>query len=632
MWDILREATIGELLNNLSGGRILPYPDQRPDYVIPEKYLATAPMSTDTTMVREGKPSQDAGSLRMSTSEKPGDELKGDDGDAPSTRVGSAYIPPEEADASASKWNSDAPTRIASSDRIVPPAKGEKTDKALEAGNVDEEMAARDVEGHPEELDKALENAKAELGNYILVDWDGEDDPENPRNWSFGKRNFVLFQICLLTFSVYIGSAIYTASIPYVTQAFGVANVTAELGLSLFIFGYAVGPMLLSPLQELPVLGRNPAYIITLAIFALLQIPTALAPNIGSLLVLRFLSGFFGSPALATGGASVGDIYPPQWIAFPLGLWAMAAVCGPVLGPIVGGFAAAANGWRWPLWELAWVSGFSAIFLAILLPETLPGTILLKRAKRLRKLTGNPRLRSMSEIEQAHMTPRAIAAEYLIRPFQLMLEPAILFINIYIGLAYAVFYLWFESFPLVFTDIYGFKGGIAGLPFLALAVGAIVSYIGYCAYNIFYLGPRFQKLNFNVPPEEFLRLSCFAGIFIPISLLMFGWSARPSVHWIVPMIGAGLYIPGIYLLFQSAIVYLPITYPKYAASIFAGNDLFRSAIAGAFPLFGKAFFDALGLGGGSSLLAGVSLLMIPCMWMLFLYGHRLRAMSKYTEH
>jgi DHA1 family multidrug resistance protein-like MFS transporter len=156
-------------------------------------------------------------------------------------------------------------------------------------------------------------------------------------------------------------------------------------------------------------------------------------------------------------------------------------------------------------------------------------------------------------------------------------------IYVHFPVAYAVFYLWFESFPLVFIDIYHFKGGVSGLPFLGIVVGALVSYICYVFYIIFYLGPKFARLNFNVPPEEYLRLSCIAGVFIPISLFMFGWSARPSVHWIVPIIGAGLYMPGIYLLFQSAIVYLPISYPKYAASIFAGNDLFRSSIAAAFP-------------------------------------------------
>lgn len=111
----------------------------------------------------------------------------------------------------------------------------------------------------------------------------------------------------------------------------------------------------------------------------------------------------------------------------------MAATGGPVLGPIIGGFAAAAKGWRWPIWELAWISGFSSIFLAFFLPETLPDTILLKRARRLRRLTGNERLRSMSEIKQAQMEPAEVAKEYLVRPFQLMIEPAVMFINLYVG-------------------------------------------------------------------------------------------------------------------------------------------------------------------------------------------------------
>jgi DHA1 family multidrug resistance protein-like MFS transporter len=490
-----------------------------------------------------------------------------------------------------------------------------------------------DVEANAERIDEALENAvqkDIEKNGYILVDWYGPDDPENPRNWSFRKRCFVLFEIALLTFSVYIGSAIYTASIPLITEKFNVSLVVATLGLSLFIEGYALGPMIFSPLQELPSLGRNPAYIYTLALFAILQIPAALSTNIGGLLTLRFLSGFFGSPALATGGASIGDIFPQSDIPYVIGLWAMAAVCGPVLGPIVGGFAANAEGWQWSIWELAWISGFSAIFLALLLPETLGGTILLKRAKRLRKLTGNDKLRSMSEIEQAEMSAGEVAKEYLIRPFQLLLEPAIFFIDLYIGLTYAIFYLWFESFPLVFTEIYGFKGGVAGLPFIGIIIGALLSYIFYVGYNYYYLGPKFVRLHFNVPPEEFLRLSCFAGIFIPVSLFLFGWSSRASVPWIVPIIGAALYVPGIFLLFQSAIVYLPISYPKYAASIFAGNTLVRSSVAAAFPLFGRTFFNHLGLGGGNSLLAGLSILMIPAMWGLFLYGHKLRAMSKYT--
>lgn len=76
-----------------------------------------------------------------------------------------------------------------------------------------------------------------------LIDWN-ENDPHNPRNWSTPKKVFVTFEICLLTTSVYIGSAIFTAGIEDITQQFHVSEVKALLGLTLFVLGYALGPMI----------------------------------------------------------------------------------------------------------------------------------------------------------------------------------------------------------------------------------------------------------------------------------------------------------------------------------------------------------------------------------------------------
>lgn len=89
---------------------------------------------------------------------------------------------------------------------------------------------------------------------------------QNPRNWSRGKKFFVTFEICLLTTSVYIGSAIYSAGIINVTEVFGVSRVAATLGLTLFVAGYGVGPMLWSPMSEVPQIGRLPVYMLTLLV------------------------------------------------------------------------------------------------------------------------------------------------------------------------------------------------------------------------------------------------------------------------------------------------------------------------------------------------------------------------------
>lgn len=237
-----------------------------------------------------------------------------------------------------------------------------------------------------------------------LVSWFGDDDPENPINWSQGKKFFVTFEICLLTTSVYIGSSIYSAGNMTVEEQFGVSEVVATLGLTLFVAGYGLGPLIWSPLSEIPQIGRNPIYLSTLLIFVLFQIPTALAVNLGMLLSFRFLSGFFGSPALATGGASIADMYVPRKRAYAIAIWGIAAVSGPTLGPLVGGFAAQARGWTWTIWELMWLSGFCWVVLMFFLPETSANNILLRRTKRLRKLTGNDKLTCEPELMSANMS------------------------------------------------------------------------------------------------------------------------------------------------------------------------------------------------------------------------------------
>ncbi len=152
---------------------------------------------------------------------------------------------------------------------------------------------------------------------------------------------------------VYIGSAIYTSGIESLMMRFGVIQVVATLGLSLFILGYGIGPMFLAPLQDVVSIGRNPIYIGGLFLFVLFQIPVIFAPNIGTVLVFRFFAGFVGSPALATGGTSMTELFPMHIWPYAIGIWSIGAVCGPVFGPVIGGFAAQANGWRWPIYEVS---------------------------------------------------------------------------------------------------------------------------------------------------------------------------------------------------------------------------------------------------------------------------------------
>src|SRR5688572_27106763 len=102
------------------------------------------------------------------------------------------------------------------------------------------------------------------------------------------------------------------------------------------------------------------------------------------------------------------------------------------LGPLLSTYAVSAKGWRWSLHEITWMAAPLLVLYFVLMPETSGPSILLQRSRRLRKATGNQRLKSQSEIDQAHMTVSSVAVDALIKPLEITIkDPAILFVQVY---------------------------------------------------------------------------------------------------------------------------------------------------------------------------------------------------------
>jgi DHA1 family multidrug resistance protein-like MFS transporter len=483
-------------------------------------------------------------------------------------------------------------------------------------------------------------------GGLVVVDWYTEDDPANPQNWSQSRKTLVSFIIFVYTFIVYAGSAIYTSSEEDVTSVFGVSITVSSLGLSLYVLGYGVGPLFFSPLSEIPSIGRSPVYCITMLLFVVISIPLPLVNNLAGLLVLRFLQGFFGSPCLATGGATMQDLYSHLYLPYALSVWVTAAYCGPALGPLISGFAVSKMGWRWSLWEILWGAGpvFAVMFL--LLPETSTPTLLHQRARRLRKMIGSHRLVARYEISQRQLQPADIVLEAIIKPLEITFkDPAVLFVQLYTAIVYGIYYSvssiqlgtsgnqltcrqFFEVFPLVYP-MYGFTLGTIGLVFLCILIACLLGVLSYFAYLHLYLLPRLQ--NGISKSQESRLVPALIGCFgPPIGLFLFGWTANGSIHWIVPTIGITIYSGSAFVVLQCVFVYVPLSYPKYAASLFAANDFFRSAMACGSVLYARPMFSDLGIARGISLLGGLSTLGIIGIFLLYQFGAKLRAKSKFA--
>lgn len=290
------------------------------------------------------------------------------------------------------------------------------------------------------------------------------------------------------------------------------------------------------------------------------------------------------------------------------------------------------GGWHWPLLMVTIAGGVCTLTLPFVLPESSAQTILYRRAKRLREAKGEARLRAQSEIDASKIQPGALIVAILTRPFVLCVDPAALYCHVLLGIAYGCFWLDFESFPMVFQDMYDFNLGELGLPFIGLLVALAVALVGYTWYLKRIAEPRFIRTG-KISPEERLEIALVSTFLIPISLFIYGWTARPNLSYWGPIIGASLVLPGVFLLYQSIFVYLPLSYAASgdAPSIMASNTFFRSIIAAAFPLFGRDYYEKLGLGVGSTVLACVYLALIPFLFVLWKWGDKVRAASRYAS-
>jgi len=315
-------------------------------------------------------------------------------------------------------------------------------------------------------------------------------DRDNPQNWSTRKKVFVFAQICLLTFSIYSASAIITPAEGVFQGKWGVSGQVSALVLSMYVLGYGLGPLIFSPLSEMPMVGRNVPYMVSFAIFIIMTAVGSGVSNFAGLVVIRFIQGFFGGPVLSTGAASASDIFPFNKIPYALSFWAFFAYGGPALGPVMSGFAIPLDTWRWGMWETLILSGFTFLVLFFFLPETNTDYILAQRAKRIRAKTGNSNFLSKVESRSANKNWLKLTAYHLTMPFRITVQdPSVGFINLYTALVYGVYYSFFESFPLVYIGTYGFSIGIMGAVFICVIIGAAIGLIVYSALTYFIYEP-----------------------------------------------------------------------------------------------------------------------------------------------
>jgi MFS transporter, DHA1 family, multidrug resistance protein len=172
--------------------------------------------------------------------------------------------------------------------------------------------------GHERDVEKADGASQPESGpaetqtqskDSNLVDWDGSDDPENPQNWPKTRKWLVTMCLASMTLTITFASSVFSTTTMIVSEQFNVGPEVGILGTSLFVLGFAFGPIAWGPLSE--TYGRMAPLFTCFAIFGIFQIPVAVAQNIYTIMICRFFGGFFGCAPLVIVGGAFADFWDP---------------------------------------------------------------------------------------------------------------------------------------------------------------------------------------------------------------------------------------------------------------------------------------------------------------------------------
>ncbi|KAF7986081.1 hypothetical protein HWV62_41485 [Athelia sp. TMB] len=353
--------------------------------------------------------------------------------------------------------------------------------------------------------------------SVLIVDWDGPDDPENPQKI--------------------------------------ISSTVTALITSIFVVGYAIGPLILSPLSE--IYGRS--HIIQLANLWYLawNLGCSFAQSTSQLITFRLLASLGGSAALSIGGAVLGDCFAPEMRGQALAVYGLAPLLGPVLGPICGAWIAEKTSWRWAFWSTSLVDAAVA-----------------RKANKIRKAskdsqTGQSRYNSIrTPFQTEDHRWKQIFTKGLIRPFALFVrEPVVQLLGIYQAFSFGLLYVFVTTMPSIFQGVYRQKPGIAGLHYLALGLG-----IGAAS-----------QMNARTMDRVYRYLR-----------LKHGGAGRPEYR----LLGAASI-----LITQSIQAYVIDTFTLYAASALAAVSALRSFAGFGFPLFAPAIDEqvSLEIGGNRDL-------------------------------
>ncbi|KAF3021011.1 hypothetical protein E8E14_010968 [Neopestalotiopsis sp. 37M] len=460
-----------------------------------------------------------------------------------------------------------------------------------------------------------------------LVTWDGPDDPENPKNWATRRKWLAVISISGFVLMSPLPTTIVAPALDTIAEELHI-TVTAlkPMVLSIFLLGYAIGPMFISPLSE--IWGRTLVLQTFNLVFLVFNTACGFAQTTEQILAFRFFAGLFGSCTVGIGAGTLGDLFSASERGKAMAIYSVFPLLGQVLGPIAGGFLSAHISWRWAFYVTSIIDGCVQIFGLLFLDESYAPVLLRSKRDRLTKAGATALYTEHDFVDDSALS---MMRTTMIRPIKLLTtQPIVQVMALYQGYIYGNIYILYASIAVLWTTRYDERLDIASLHYLALGLGT-----AFAAEVATHINDRIFRIltkrnNGKGLPEFRIPIMIPATVVLAMGLFWYGWSAEARLFWLMPDIGVALFAAAAYICTVSNNIYVVDTYGRYSASGLAATSMFRCLAGFVFPLFSPYAYERLGYGWASSIL-GIIALCIGLTGVIFLwkYGHALRAKSPY---
>jgi len=180
----------------------------------------------------------------------------------------------------------------------------------------------------------------------------------------------IVFILGLLAMLMPLSIDMYLPALPVIAQQFGVPAGSAQMTLSTYILGFALGQLLYGPMADS--LGRKPVILGGTLIFAVAAGACALAQSIDQLITLRFFHGLAAAAASVVINALMRDIYPKEEFSRMMSFVMLVTTIAPLLAPMIGGAVLVWLSWHAIFWILAIAALLASLMIFFFISETLP--------------------------------------------------------------------------------------------------------------------------------------------------------------------------------------------------------------------------------------------------------------------